>query len=293
MTIQMTCGCGAQLNFEEAQVGQSGPCYHCGQTITVAAPAAPSAPVQHSAPVSPVAAAAAAMAVPAAAAAAAYPEVQPSGPQTKLLKKLEKEAAKTGHQVEGVRVLQLREPISFAESMKFKFMSKIPIDRLMGVLLRGPQGTLMVSMPFSGSLSLAHEFAARIPGTLPANLYLTRGLMGSWGSGRYSADGDEEHPLARAADEKRLGDLVEWNWENGKSIVKLGWGLQAVPASTNDTLHVIQTAVRGIVFKDIGLAWYAERRAAFEAFIAEHGGPVGGQPRWDVEPYSLSFASAL
>lgn len=52
MAIQMTCACGANLSFEDAQLGQSGPCYQCGQTLTVAptaaspmaAPSAPSAP---------------------------------------------------------------------------------------------------------------------------------------------------------------------------------------------------------------------------------------------------------
>ena len=228
-----------------------------------------------------------------------FPEVAPIGPQNKVLKKLEKEAAKTGHQVEGVRVLQLREPVGFAEAMKYKLTSKVPIDRLMGVFLRGPAvhgqgGVLMLSVPFSGSLVLAHEFASRIPGTLPTNLYLTRGLMGSWSDGRFSANGDEEHPLARAAEDNgKLGELVEWNWENGKSIIKLGWGLQAVPASPNDTLHVMQTAVQGIVFKDFGLAWYDKRRAAFAEFVGQHGGPVQYEPRWDFEPYSLHFAAAL
>lgn len=279
MTIQMTCGCGTNLSFDDAQLGQSGPCYHCGQNVTVG-PAAPS-PVE-------VAASAGALRI------QAFPEVPPGGPQTKVLKKLAKEAAKTGHQVEGARVFQLREPVGFAESMKYKLTSKIPIDKVMGVLLRGPQGTLMVSVPFSGSLVLAHEFASRIPGTLPANLNLTRGLMGSWGSGRFSANGDEEHPLARAAEDLgTLGDLVEWNWENGKSIIKLGWGLQAVPESPNDTLHVMQTAVRGIVFKDYGLAWYEERRAAFADFVRAHAGPVQYELRWDFEPYSLHFTVAL
>lgn len=36
MAIQMTCACGANLSFDEAQLGQSGPCYQCGQTVTVA-----------------------------------------------------------------------------------------------------------------------------------------------------------------------------------------------------------------------------------------------------------------
>ena len=69
--------------------------------------------------------------------------------------------------------------------------------------------------------------------------------------------------------------------------------IQAVPASPNDTLHVMQTAVQGIVFKDIGLAWYETRRAAFGDFVRQHGGPVQSEPRWDFEPYSLLFASAL
>ena len=279
MPIQMTCACGASLSFEDAQLGQSGPCYHCGQVVVV------------SPPPSPIAVAAASMHVPVA--RAAFPEVAPTGAQNKLLKKLEKEAAKTGHRVEGVRVLQLREPVGFAESMKYKLLSKVPIDRLMGVFVRGPQGALTVTVPFSGSLMLPHEFAARIPGTLPANLYLTRGLMGSWSDGRFSAGGDEEHPLARAAQENRLGDLVEWNWAKGKSTIKLGWGLQAAPASPSDTLHVMQSAERGIVFMDIGLAWYEERRAAFADFVRTHGGPVQSEPRWDFEPHSLHFAAAL
>ncbi|MFT5357852.1 MAG: hypothetical protein ACI9KE_005089 [Polyangiales bacterium] len=56
MTIQMTCACGANLSFEDAQLGQSGPCHQCGQTVTVAPASAPAA--------SPVAAAAAAMHAP-------------------------------------------------------------------------------------------------------------------------------------------------------------------------------------------------------------------------------------
>ncbi|MFK8003613.1 MAG: hypothetical protein AB8H86_28885 [Polyangiales bacterium] len=280
MAIQILCGCGTNLSFDEAQIGQSGPCYNCGQTIFVTAPP------------SPVAVAAAAMSAPAA--PVTIPEVAPGSAQTKFLKKLGKEAAKTGHQVDGARVLQLREPVGFAEAMKYKLTSKIPIDRIMGVFVRGPSGPFILSVPFSGSLVMAHEFASRIPGTLPANLYLTRGLMGAWSNGRFSANSDEEHPLARAAESKGdLGELIEWNWENGKSIVKLGWGLQAVPASPNDTLHVMQTAVQGIVFKDIGLAWYEKRRAAFVEFQAQHGGPVQSEPRWDFEPYSLHFASAL
>lgn len=40
MAIQMTCPCGTNLTFEDAQLGQSGPCYQCGQTLTVAPTAA-------------------------------------------------------------------------------------------------------------------------------------------------------------------------------------------------------------------------------------------------------------
>ena len=41
MTIQMRCACGTDLSFEDAQLGQSGPCYKCGQTLTVTPMAAP------------------------------------------------------------------------------------------------------------------------------------------------------------------------------------------------------------------------------------------------------------
>ena len=44
MAIQMTCAaCGANLSFEDAQLGQSGPCYQCGHTLTVAPTATPPA----------------------------------------------------------------------------------------------------------------------------------------------------------------------------------------------------------------------------------------------------------
>lgn len=57
----MTCACGANLTFEDAQLGQSGPCYQCGQTLTVAptaaspmaAPAAPIGQAPHAQPPQP------------------------------------------------------------------------------------------------------------------------------------------------------------------------------------------------------------------------------------------------
>lgn len=59
--ISMICPhCKSALSFQEQSLGQTGPCFSCGGSVTVAAPATPSVPIQPSPP-APYAQAASAM----------------------------------------------------------------------------------------------------------------------------------------------------------------------------------------------------------------------------------------
>ena len=231
------------------------------------------------------------------AATPAGPQAVPPIPvQQKALLAIGKQAGKAGLTMGPHRVLMVGAGVSTQErlgqalSARFNpFGGKVRVDRVLQVRLEGsPITPFVLSVPYSGNRALAHELASLLPGTLPSSLSLVRGAMGSWSSGRFEGPEGPEDPVAEAAsDEFEIGDGVEWNWEEGKTIIKLEWGLQAVPTPEGQTLHVMQTAKHGILSRGFGLDWYVERQRAFRDFLGRYDGTAAGAPYWWMEPVSL------
>ncbi len=297
--ITVVCGhCHAPSQFARTQLGQSGPCRHCGQTITVQEAPAPTATSVQESPTPP---ATAVHAVPNAP-TNQRPSVPPTPTQQKVLARVEKEVTKAGFSIQGTRNVQLDADVTTGEAigdaLKARFMpfgASIRTDRVLGVTVGGTGGGFLLTIPFSGKLMLAHEFASIVPGTLPSNLWLERGLLGDWSSGHYLTEHGDEDPVATAAeDDFDINDGIIWDWENGNSKIKLRWGLQAVPASSDSTLLVIQTAQLGIIRRNFGITWFPKRHAALQRFMANfHSTSAPPHPRFQHEPYSTLFADML
>lgn len=278
-TIELVCpNCRARLSFAAAQAGASGPCYQCGHTIVVPI-AAPAPPV--------------------AARPMSNPEltVPPSPVHQKTADALAKEAQKHGIQMLGTRVIQIAEKVRMGENVGAALWGgKIRVDHAQAVRMRSPRGDFFVFIPWSGNMKLAHELASVIPGGLPSCLYLSRGLMGAWSGGRYEgSNGGEKDPIAVAAEpEYKLHDGIQWDWESGRTRIKLHWGMQVVPFDVTPegprSLHVMHTAEIGILFRDHGLPWYLERQQAFQAFVQKraYAGPPP-QRLWRPPPIAALF----
>ena len=231
-----------------------------------------------------------------------YPEVPPEKPQRAALNSIEKELGKQGFDLLHVKVVQIGAQVTGGEAMgdalKARFMpfgASIRTDRVLAAKIHAPLGDFLLCVPFSGKLMLAHELASVVPGILPSNLWLERGLMGAWGNGHFTAGQGDEDPVAQAAGaDGSLNQGIEWDWERGNTKMKLRWGLQAVALSPSHSLHVIQTAQLGIVFKNFGLAWYQERRRAFSAFVENYESAARPQlARFLHEPLSTLFANTM
>jgi hypothetical protein len=274
--ISVVCArCGTASEFHPAMLGRSGPCRGCGAPITVAHPAPPSGPL----------------------------EVAPARAQESVLASIAKEAGEARIQVLGAKVVRIANEVTTGESIgavmkaSFLFGSSIRTDRVQAVKLRSAEGDFFLVVPWSGNMMLAHELAALVPGTLPSNVWLSRGALGAWSSGRYSGtQGGERDPIAQAADKDyALNQGIEWDWESGRIRIKLDWGLQAVCAGGDRTLHLVHTAQRGIVFKDFGLGWYLERRRAFAAFVAPRrvSPSLAPAPHFTHVPLTTLFLSDL
>lgn len=282
--IVIACAqCGTASEFDAAMIGQSGPCRTCGATMTVTAPGAGMHP-----PAPPPGAL----------------EVAPNPAQRSAAGDIAKEATKVGMQVLGNKVVQIAQDVTMGENVgaalkaRFLFGGQIRTDRVLATKLRAGDCDFYVVVPFSGNMVLAHEMASVIPGVLPSNLWLSRGLLGAWSSGRWlGSEGGEQDPLAEAAErEYSLVDGIEWDWEQGRMRIKLHWGLQAVPATPSSTLYLVKTAQRGIVFKDFGLNWYLERRRAFMRFVQTHGAassPHAPAPSFHESPLSSLFLDEI
>lgn len=329
MTIAFACPrCQAQLVFQDHQAGASGPCYACGNTVVVPAPmahapspsmapmGAPMAPMPMPSPsVMPGALPPRPLAlVPTPSSAlppgpsmpmpttGGLPQVAPTEWQQKTLDIVAREAAKAGLTTIGTKVLQLGEDVSQGESMgaalraSFLFGGNIRIDRVQSIALRSPGGdVVLVVIPWSRAMRLAHEMMSFVPGTLPSCLLLSRGLLGAWSTGQWQGTrGGEEDPLAKQADRdgSTLTDGIQWDWESGRLRIKLDWGCQVAPFAADRSLLVMHTAEQGVVFRDFAIRWYLDRRLAWTKWIAQHAGPSARQ-EWNPAPLSILFLEDL
>jgi hypothetical protein len=228
--------------------------------------------------------------------------VAPTEWQQKTLDTVAREAGKAGLTTIGTKVLQLGEDVSQGESMgaalraSFLFGGNIRIDRVQSIALRSPGGdVVLVVIPWSRAMRLAHEMMSFVPGTLPSCLLLSRGLMGAWSTGRWQGTrGGEEDPLAKQADRDggSLTDGIQWDWESGRLRIKLDWGCQVAPFAADRSLLVMHTADQGVVFRDFAIRWYLDRRLAWTKWIAQHAGPSARQ-EWSPTPLSILFLEDL
>lgn len=281
--IELACPrCGTRLSFAPEQAGASGPCYACGASIVVPRPMAPAMPSTPP-PRAPM------------------PLVAPTDYQQRTLATVAAEAAKHGIQTLGTKVVALGDEVSAQDNMSaalrasFGFGGRFRVDRAQSIALRPQNGDLvLLVIPWSRAVRLAHEYASILPGTMPSCLKLGRGLMGSWSTGRFMGTrGGESDPIAQAAErDASINDGIEWNWESGRLKIELSWGLQAVPFDASRTLHVMHTADRGIVFRDFGVRWYFDRRVAFTKFIQANAGPAA-VPAFDPPPLATLFTDDL
>ncbi len=315
MSIKVRCGgCGTVLVFEPAQVGASGPCFQCGYIVQV--PYGQDTHAQgYEAPLEyeqaePYASQyegsqeydrpleygqAESYAQPA---QAGLEFVAPEKHHQKVIDGLTKEADKAGFTVAGSRVLVVGEEVSFGESVgravavRLKsFGTSVRTDRLVQVKVLGALAPYVVSVPFTGGSRLGHEFASCLDVSLPTNLFLLRGAMGSWSLGRFETSAGEEDPIAEMAGED-LGDGIEWNIDVGNGVVKMKWGLQAVGVTPGRTMHVIQTAKIVGLRSKFGVSWYGKRQKAFLKFaeLLPAKFPERYQEASSVEPFDFEPA---
>lgn len=257
VVVSVCSACHTASEFHVDMIGQSGPCRGCGQTMTVT-------PTQSGAPH-------------AGGEDSRFREVEPSSVHLALAKRVSKEAQKAQVNTGRPRVISIGETVSAGEAigsaLKASFSpfgGKVRRDRAMGIPLERHGERAVVVFPFSGNRVLAHEFGSILPGTLPTSLWLQRSATGAWGEGRFTTPHGDNIPVAAAAGKNRsLVEGIEWNLEQGRSVIKLRWGLQLVALGRDRSLHVMQTADQGIVFKSAGLSWYFDRRAAMGQFLAE------------------------
>jgi hypothetical protein len=301
-------GCSTPAQFPIEMLGQSGPCRTCGRTFTVVlgAQGLSPAPTQSMPPAAPASVRPPAMAPsvppPSSAPGARGPSnpqlsVPPSALHQKIAQAVAREGAKNGMQMLGMRVIQLGQKVGAGENFGAALWGgSIRVDQAQAIKMRSPRGDFFVFIPWSGSMTLAHEFASVIPRGLPSCLCLSRGLMGSWSTGRYEgSNGGERDPIAIAAEaDHTINDGISWDWESGRMRIKLHWGLQAVPFDTTPegprTLHVVHTAEIGILFREYGLRWYLDRQLAFARFVQAQG-YTGPPPRrvWNPAPLAALF----
>lgn len=273
--------CGTPSEYPSHLIGQSGPCRSCGASVTVDPRAAVSPPAAPPPPPTPV-------------------EVAPNKVQAAVAKNVEKEAGKAGHQVLGVKTLQISQDVTTGENVgqmlkaRFMFGGKLRTDRVQAAKIQSPKGQYFLVIPYSGNVKLPHEYVSILPGNLPSSVWLTRGLMGSWSSGRWSGSiNGEQDPTAALADKNyKLNDGIEWDWESGRTRIKLGWGMQVVPLRPGLVMHHVKTAERGIIVKDYGLRWYLDRQTAFAEFAAQFP-PSTEKPSYTSEPIALLFLEEI
>ena len=298
--VVVCAGCSSPTQFPMEMLGQSGPCRTCGTTITVKLPQAPGAPPppQSFAPpsISP-AASAPGQSSPGVRLSNAALGVAPTRVHADTANSVAREGAKNGMQMLGMRVIQIGQAVGRGENFGAALWGgQIRVDHAQAIKMRSPRGDFFVFIPWSGNMRLAHEMASVIPGGLPSCLCLSRGLLGAWSSGRYEgSNGGDRDPVAIAAEpDHLLHDQIQWNWESGRMRIKLHWGLQAVPFDVTPTgprtLHVMQTAEIGIVFREYGLRWYLDRQLAFAQFVQKLGfsGPPPNRV-WNPAPLAALF----
>lgn len=212
---------------------------------------------------------------------------------------VKEEASKTKGQVRVLssKVLQVSdatvesEDIEQANEASFLFLGKFRTDSVQGIKVVSREGPFFLIIPWSGGMMLAHEFVSLLPGAVPTGLYLNRETSGAWSGGVWSGiqSGDQNAYAVAASQNHALNEGIEWDWEEDRLRMKLGWALQAMPVAPKLTLQVMRTSRRGVVSREFGLAWYLERRRAFSTFLASFDEKTKAAERWDPPPLSLFF----
>ncbi|MEM9067357.1 MAG: hypothetical protein AAGE52_02595 [Myxococcota bacterium] len=243
----VTCSsCGREVSFGPKARGQQGSCA-CGATLLL----------------EPDGAAARRRGV------ARWEEVERAKHHDKAIKALEKELSKKpGLELMAVRTLRLDDPVSSDEERAAQKAAKdykpvnLRVDTLQCIqLMRGNEWVYLL-IPYYGAHRMAHEFMSIIQGTLVAPLYFDRDGPRKHVFGQWVGD-DVLTQAARANKELIRG--IEWQAYLGRIHQNLLWGLQVVPFQGR-TLHLMQTAVRGVLSTKFAPHWYLERRDALIGF---------------------------
>lgn len=278
--ITFSCpGCQAPLSFPVEAVGQSGPCYQCGTSITVQAPPSPAlAHVQNP--------------------GGLWEEVSENEQQNKTLARLDKELAKAGGiELLATRVLRLDVVVTdediHAQRKAAKKLGGAPIraDTVQCIRLVAGPLHFFLFIPYFGGEAMAHEWASMVNGTLPSCVYYDRDGPKPYDIGQWmGSEGGAQDPTAMACKrDKAIYKGVEWNHYMFTGDMLLKWGLQAVPEGER-TVHLMHSAPSGVVKKRFDPKWYLDRRAAFEAFVSRQA-PTAARatPSYRHSPISMLF----
>jgi hypothetical protein len=275
--LSVACNqCNVPSMFAGAMLGQSGPCRSCGAllTVTLGQAAAQPVPPQH------------------------QQQPVPHAGQNKALYDLQREVAEIGGRVLGSKLIQVGVSVSRSETGQALLKASIPFARgelrtdiVQGIMVSAWGAEFIVVIPWSGQMMLPHEFGAVLPGALPTILLRRRTFLDGVFSGSY---GGEQDPIAVAADqESDLSKGITWDAIDGRRTIKLQWGLQVVPLSPHQSLHVAHTGSQGIFSFKFGVKWYWERATAFAKFIPRYATGQIPAPSFAVTPATALFIDDL
>ncbi len=222
--------------------------------------------------------------------------------QQKTLRSVQKQAQALQSEVTDAAVFRLGEHVTTQERVKeglkarFLFGGNMRTDSVQVLKVRTPGSPLLVVVPWSGNVQLAHEFVSMTPGSMPGSLWLNRSLFGGMSDGVWSDSlSGEEGDLAKlASDDMKLNWATEWNWDKGKLRIKLQWVMQLTPLDPHTLIHHVQTVSGGLFTQNHRLKWYLERRQAFSRFLGQIPAHAPGQPlEYQEEPLALPFLQLL